>query len=170
MIIIDRKKGIVSITADNGVTRDWGLQEFEVDPTGCVAQTGNGIKPPPAHEPTTEEKLAAAEAKLSSIEAFLVGKDETTALDVRTDVRAIIAALKAENILTDEKIDAQRKATYRDNGDGTISRLDKYGAEVVTFDPKDTGIEQTMYATWLSMGGKPLPPDITAIAVETAKA
>lgn len=63
MIVYNRKLGIVTVTADNGVTRGWPLAEFEADPAGCAAQTGNGITSPP-REPTAEDKLAELRADL----------------------------------------------------------------------------------------------------------
>ena len=169
------KRGIVTVTADDGTTRDWPLATFEASPASCVAQTGNGIAPPPPPEPTPDEKIAAVraelqaaldaeKAKVANLETFIAGNADPAAPDARTDIKAIINALKAENILTDEKIDAQRRSSYRDNGDGTISMLDKFGKPTVTFDPSKPSPDQAMYATWLSMGGKPLPPDATAMA------
>jgi len=46
---------------------------------------------------------------------------------------------------------------YADNGDGTITFYPKTGDKVV-FDPKDDVPEASVYATWLAMGGKPMPP------------
>jgi hypothetical protein len=48
---------------------------------------------------------------------------------------------------------------YADNGDGTVTLYPKTGNKVV-FNPKDGSPAATMYAAWLAMGGKPMPPTI----------
>jgi hypothetical protein len=47
---------------------------------------------------------------------------------------------------------------YADNGDGTVTLYPKSGEPAVTFSPDDDVPEASVYATWLAMGGKPLPP------------
>jgi hypothetical protein len=131
-----------------------------------VARTWEVVAQPPA----PRDIQAELEAKVASLETFIAGNGDATAPDARTRLRAIEDALAANSILTKEAIDAHLKSTYRDNGDGTISRLDRLGIAVATFDPKGSGTEETLYATWLSMGGKPLPPDATALSLELARA
>lgn len=55
MIEYKRRLGFVRVTADNGVSRDWPLAEFEAAPEACVAATGNGITPPVAEKSETEK-------------------------------------------------------------------------------------------------------------------
>ncbi len=83
----NRKAGIVTVTADNGVTRVWPLATFEANPAACVAQTGNGITPP-VQEPTSEEKIAILEKRNAALQALLIEK----AVITRTEVEAKIAA------------------------------------------------------------------------------
>jgi hypothetical protein len=158
------KRETVTVTADDGTTRDWPLATFEADPAACVAQTGNGIEEP-TFEPSADEKIAALEASLAAerakvgqLENFLAGNGNAAAPDARTDIKAIIAALTAKEVITIAEIDAQRRSSYRDNGDGTISLLDKFGSPSVTFIPGDDVPEASVYATWLAMSGKPMPP------------
>jgi len=120
---------------------------------------------PPEPVATIDEKIAALEASLAAerakvgqLENFLAGNGNAAAPDARTDIKAIIAALTAKEIITTAEIDAQRRSSYRDNGDGTISLLDKFGSPSVTFTPGDDVPEASVYATWLAMGGKPMPP------------
>lgn len=134
-----------------------------------VARTWSVVTLPPK-EPTPEEKIAALrseldseKAKVAALETVLAGNADAAAPDARTDIKAIIAALTAKEIVTSAEIDAQRRSSYRDNGDGTISRLDKLGLPAATFTPGDRSAEAATYATWLSLGGKPLPFDPTAV-------
>jgi hypothetical protein len=91
------KRGIVTVTADNGTSRDWPLKTFEADPASCVAQTGNGIALP---EPviTTDEKIAALEKENAALREVLIGKAIITKSEVDLKRDAIAAEPIAKEI------------------------------------------------------------------------
>lgn len=82
------KRGIVTVTADDGTERVWPLEQFEADPAGCVAQTGNGITPP---EPvlSTDEEIAILKKRNAALEAALIEKGTVTKADVDAKVEAV---------------------------------------------------------------------------------
>lgn len=91
----NRAAGIVTVTADDGTVRDWPLAEFEADPAGCVAQTGNGITPP-VIEPTVDDKIAAVRAEY---------EEKLARLEKRNN--AVEAVLREKAIVTKEEVDAK---------------------------------------------------------------
>jgi hypothetical protein len=79
-ISYNRKAGIVTVTADNGVTREWPLATFEADPAACVAQTGNGINAPvPATIKASQARVALHRAGLLASVTALVDNPATDA-------------------------------------------------------------------------------------------
>jgi hypothetical protein len=79
-IAYNRKAGIVTVTADNGVTSEWPLATFEADPAACVAQTGNGINAPvPATIKASQARVALHRAGLLPSVTALVDNPATDA-------------------------------------------------------------------------------------------
>lgn len=77
-ISYNRRQGIVTVTADDGTTRDWPLAEFEADPAACVAATGNGINAPvPASITASQARVALHRAGLLTAATALVDNPAT---------------------------------------------------------------------------------------------
>lgn len=77
-IAYNRRQGIVTVTADNGVSREWPLATFEADPAACVAQTGNGISGPvPASITASQARVALHRAGLLTSVTALVDNPAT---------------------------------------------------------------------------------------------
>lgn len=89
------KRGIVTVTADDGTVQEWPLKTFEADPASCVAQTGNGITPP---EPvlSTDEKIAQLEKRNAALEAALIEKSVVTKADIDVKVAIAVDAVALE--------------------------------------------------------------------------
>jgi len=76
-------------------------------------------------------------------------------------VAQLKTALVIEAVITQEKLDAHTSSFYRDNGDGTISLIDKAGVIGTPFKPGDKSEADATYQLWLAGGGKPLGSDTT---------
>lgn len=78
MILIDRQQGIVTVTADDGTSREWPIADFEANPAACVAQTGNGItEPVPASITASQARVALHRAGLLTSVTALVDNPAT---------------------------------------------------------------------------------------------
>lgn len=96
-ISYNRKAGTVTVTADDGATRNWPLATFEANPASCVAQTGSGIAPPFTPEPTADEKIAALEKENAALREVLIEK----AIITKSEVDLKIGAIAAEEVVAE---------------------------------------------------------------------